>query len=194
MINTGVSIYCVLVYKPIYLTYVYIPVHINKGAQIPSCRSPCRLNSMRWWISFRILSEELTDVTLLAPGILRGFLDLWRIFASLYVYLQDTAQVLGVLWFLSPLNAFQLPRTFSRMLHNFDVRIDTVIDILTNYRSCYTGIHYIGSNYIGTELWIVQQIRISICLPMVYFKVRYYPSKLPGDMDVWLLWVLCVVR
>jgi hypothetical protein len=49
MINTNVLIYCVCVYKPIYLTYVYIPVHINK---IPVARSPCRLNSVRWRLSF----------------------------------------------------------------------------------------------------------------------------------------------
>lgn len=49
MINTSVLIYCVRVYKPIYLTYLYITVRTNK---IPVTRSPCRLNSVRWRLSF----------------------------------------------------------------------------------------------------------------------------------------------
>jgi len=49
MINTSVLIYCVRVYKPLYLTHVYIRVHTCK---IPVVRSPCLLNSGRRRLSF----------------------------------------------------------------------------------------------------------------------------------------------
>jgi hypothetical protein len=49
MINTSALVYCVRVYVSIYLTYVYMSVHTNK---IPVASSPCRLNSVRWRLSF----------------------------------------------------------------------------------------------------------------------------------------------
>jgi hypothetical protein len=93
MVNTSILIYCVRVYKPIYLTYVYIPVHINK---IPVARSPCRLNSVRWRISFVDLQWRTYTYH---PSGTWNLEAVPRFVENIYIpglCLQDTAHVLGV--------------------------------------------------------------------------------------------------